>query len=125
MIALPFEDGPFKYRLLVNQYDETLQFMLVDKKVPNRGIKRSDPDPAVPDPDPDQFLVTLDYQQSINQVAVEDFPVSGKAGAVGAAIHHEPGLFLNMTDERTEGIDIARLATIPHGDAVLAVGRSS
>ena len=44
---------------------------------------------------------------------------------MGGAIHHEPGLFLNMLKEPKDGFDIARLATIPHGDAALALGRSS
>lgn len=38
MIALPHAEGPFGYRLLLNQYNETLKFELVDKAVPNRGI---------------------------------------------------------------------------------------
>jgi hypothetical protein len=41
------------------------------------------------------------------------------------AIHHEPGLFLNMGQPIPEGFDIGRLATIPHGDAALALGKSS
>ena len=40
------------------------------------------------------------------------------------AIHHEPGLFLNMLNRIPDGSDIARLATIPHGDAALALGKS-
>ena len=130
MIALPQEGAPFGFRLLVNQYDETLEFVSVDDRVPNRGVKRSDPDPDDPDPNPDQFLVALDYQQKIHQVAAADFPpsidIAGEdlAGGAGLAIHHEPGLFLNMIDELTSDIDIARLATIPHGNSVLALGRS-
>jgi hypothetical protein len=124
MIALPFATAPspLNYRLLVNQYDEELEFTLVDKAVPNRGISIGSGGSAV---ETDQFLVTLDYQQKINQVAAEDFPKSGKAGGAGLAIHHEPGLWLHMTNEVTDGLDIARLATIPHGDSVLALGKSS
>lgn len=119
-IALPFvEPGPADYRLLLNQYNETLVFSLVDKGVPNRGLSS---DHLV---QRDQFLVALDYEQSVHQVAVVDDPVSTVQGAVGAAIHHEPGLFLNMLNEIPDGLDIARLATIPHGDSVLALGRSS
>jgi hypothetical protein len=70
------------------------------------------------------LIVTIDYEQSIAQVAAEDFPVSGLAGAPELAIHHEPGLFLNMTNQLAGGPDIARLATIPHGDAALALGRA-
>ena len=55
---------------------------------------------------------------------VDPLPESGLAGDPGLAIHHEPGLFLHMTNQLTDGIDIARLGTIPHGDTVLALGRS-
>ena len=119
-IALPFAGpGPADYRLLLNQYNETLIFSLVDKGVPNRGLSA---DHLV---QRDQFLVALDYEQSIHQVAVVDEPASTVRGAIDAAIHHEPGLFLNMLNEIPDGFDIARLATIPHGDSVLALGRSS
>jgi len=134
MIALPFAFKDLNYRLLMNRYNETLKFTLVDKGVPNRGIERIQQN--VPDPqifphhedtfqDSDQFVVTIDYEQVIHQIAADDFPQSGKAGAPGLAIHHEPGLWLHMLNERTNNFDIARLATIPHGDSVLAVGKSA
>ncbi len=119
MIALPFAQGRFKYRLLMNQYNETLTFNLVDKGVPNRGI--SDDGST----ETDQFVVALDYEQNIIQLAAEDFPVSGEAGDPGLAIHHEPGLFLHQTNEVTDGLDIARLATVPHGDSVLGLGHAT
>jgi hypothetical protein len=122
MIALPFATAPspLDYRLLVNQYNEELKFTLVDKAVPNRGIQRFGVTT-----DADQFLVALDYEQIIRQIAAEDSPVSGKAGPADLPIHHEPGLWLNMTNEITDSLNIARLATIPHGDSVLALGASS
>ncbi|MEO1491724.1 MAG: heme-binding protein [Pseudomonadota bacterium] len=119
IIALPFADGRFNYRVLMNQYNEELKFSLVDKGVPNRGIKLPDGSRQT-----DQFVVTLDYQQSIEQIAAADFPESGDAGDPGLPIHHEPGLFLHMLNEQTNDLDIARLATIPHGDSALALGRS-
>lgn len=119
MIALPFAEGPLKYRLLVNQYNETLDFTLIDSGVPNRGIEPDSTSGLT-----DQFVVTLDYQQRVTQIAADDFPQSGDAGDPDADIHHEPGLFLHMTNKITNGLDIARLATIPHGDSVLALGRS-
>ena len=123
MIALPFATPPppagFNYRLLANQYNEELEFSLVDKGVPNRGIHKNGATT-----DADQIVVTLDYQQTIKQIAAEDFPVSGNAGGNNLAIHHEPGLWLHMTNETTNGLDIARLGTIPHGDSVLALGQS-
>ena len=113
MIALPFAGGKSNYRLLLNQYNETLKFSTVDKGIPNRGI-----------PD-DQFVAALDYEQSIKQIAAADSPKSGEAGNPDLPIHHEPGLWMHIIDKRTEDIDIARLATIPHGDSVLALGRST
>lgn len=123
MIALPFAQpagggfGP-PYRLLLNQYNEELKFQLVDKAVPNRGV-----DPAAT-ANTDQVVVTIDYEQAISQFAAEDFPLSGLAGGTELAIHHEPGLLLNMTNQIGSGPDIARLATVPHGDAALALGTS-
>jgi hypothetical protein len=123
MIALPFvapSDGTFQlnYRLLLNQYNEVLNFLLVDKGVPNRGIG-----PVAGElSNTDQTVVALDYEQGIRQIAADDFPQSGLAGAPQLPIHHEPGLLLNMLDRTDGGPNIARLATIPHGDAALALG---
>ena len=122
LIALPFASAPgegFDYRLLMNQYNEEIQFTLVDKGVPNRGIRRNGTTEEV-----DQLVITLDYQQSITQISAADFPESGQAGEPGLAIHHEPGLWLHMLNESTENLDMGRLATIPHGNSVLALGRS-
>jgi hypothetical protein len=135
MIALPFHKAPappagFKFRVLMNQYDEELRFTFVDDDVPNRGLIRPG------NPDFDQFVVTLDYQQKIAQVVAEDRPYSGLAGAAGLPIHHEPGLWLyeknrRSKDDQIKGdevteveLDVARLASIPHGNSVLALGRS-
>ncbi|MEM9627107.1 MAG: heme-binding protein [Pseudomonadota bacterium] len=124
MIALPFATEPppngFNYRVLMNQYNETLRFNFIDEDVPNRGITENVPGAS----DTDQFLVTLDYQQSIDQVVAADSPESEKEGPRGADIHHEPGLWLHMVNERTDKLDIARLATIPHGNSALALGRA-
>lgn len=120
MIALPFETPPpLDYRLLLNQYSETLTFTLVDKAVPNRGINDAH------DTQTDQHVVTLDYEQVVHQDVAVDRPASTVAGPPGAAIHHEPGLFLHMLDQIPDGFDIARLATVPHGDAALALGKSA
>jgi hypothetical protein len=120
MIALPFatSPSPLDYRLLLNQYNETLTFKFVDKAVPNRGVERNGTTVQT-----DQFVVALDYEQTINQIASEDFPVSEFAGSSGDGIHHEPGLWLHMVNENTNELDIARLATVPHGDSVLALGK--
>ena len=123
-IALPFETRPdnrLDYRLLVNQYNETLVFNLVDKGVPNRGLN---PDRT----QADQSLIALDYKQVIDQIATDDFPPSTVRGSTEPGkntIHAEPGLWLNMLDQTTDGYDIARLSTIPHGNSVLALGRAT
>ncbi|MEM7752045.1 MAG: heme-binding protein [Pseudomonadota bacterium] len=124
MIALPFggEPGDFNYRMLVNQYNEVLEFSDAIGPVPNRGLNG----PA--DVATDQTIFALDYQQAINQIAVDDSsPTTGEdiVFPPGAGIHHEPGFFLHILDERTDKLDIARLATIPHGNSVAAMGRSS
>ncbi|WP_197687525.1 heme-binding protein [Mycobacterium sp. MS1601] len=120
MIALPFETATLDYRLLMNQYNEKLTFNLVDKAVPNRGLT-SDHEAQT-----DQHIVTLDYEQVIDQLIATDSPESTVAGPQGAAIHHEPGLFLHMVDQiAPERMDIGRLATIPHGNAALALGKSA
>jgi hypothetical protein len=151
MIALPFHGAPpapagFKFRVLMNQYSEELRFTFVDHDVPNRGLVRPDqcepapsqPDPSQPDPNgPDQFVVALDYQQKIAQKVAEDQPPSpGLAGAANLPIHHEPGMWLHprnrtFSDDNIEGdvvteveLDVARLASIPHGNSVLALGTS-
>jgi hypothetical protein len=127
LIALPFANAPFRYRLLMNQYNETLKFALIDERVPNRGVPTEEfpPDPELPEnEESDQFITTLDYEQTVRQVASSDFPVSGLAGGEGLPIHHEPGLFLNMLNKKNKELDIARLATVPHGDSVLALGKS-
>ncbi|MEP6799621.1 MAG: heme-binding protein [Lapillicoccus sp.] len=120
MIALPFAKSGPPFRLLLNQYDENLRFTLVDKGVPNRGHTA-----ATPPVETDQFVVTLDYEQVVKQIASVDDQASGQQGAPGDFIHHEPGLFLNMVNRVPGGLNVARLATIPHGDAVLALGSSS
>lgn len=137
MIALPFQDAPasplgFKFRVLMNQYNEELQFTFVDDDVPNRGLSRLDETGF------DQFVVTLDYQQKIAQVKAEDRPdSSGLAGLAGLPIHHEPGLWLYNTNRKPKDdqiiedevsvveLDVARLASIPHGNSVLALGKSA
>ncbi len=128
LIALPFvhPDGERPFRLLMNQYNEELKFTFIDDNVPNRGITNDNP----PGDMPDQIVTTLDYQQKIDQIAAMDDEKAKDgdgallAGEAGLAIHHEPGLFLWMMNRQTDAIDIARLATIPHGNAATAIGRS-
>ena len=61
MIALPFDGANFKFRILMNQYDEELVFTTVSDNVENRGLKgvldNSNNPPG--SPDDDQFVVAL------------------------------------------------------------------
>jgi hypothetical protein len=118
-IALPFASSAssINYRLLVNRYNEVLKFTLVDKGVKNRGIQR-----GTPSFNTDQVVVALDYEQRIEQIAAEDFPVSGLQGNLGTVIHHEPGLWLFMINQAEPHCNVSRLGTIPHGDSLLALG---
>ncbi|MEY2877780.1 MAG: hypothetical protein RLZZ15_160 [Verrucomicrobiota bacterium] len=118
MIALPFAgNGPFHYRLLLNQYNETLTFATVDKGVPNRGISAT-----APVVETDQFLAALDYRQQITQVDSVDSPPSTLRPTNGKPIHFEPGLWLHLANQFDGGLDVVRMGTIPHGDAVNAIG---
>jgi len=121
LIALPFAKAGQRrnYRILMNQYNEVLKFNKIDDKVPNRGITFTRPaDPA------DQRVAALDYEQTIAQISAKDISESGLAGPPNLPIHHEPGFFLHMREQRTNDLDIARLGTIPHGNAVNALGQS-
>jgi hypothetical protein len=145
MIALPFgKPGALgDFRLLLNQANETLDFDLVDFGVPNRGADRqdqhlaavrylqalnqvaatdasSDPDGSVREP------ATQDTNDTPKGIFLHPTPADQRAN-LPVGIHREPGLFLHLasfTDLAAgrPGPDLARLANIPHGDAVLAMG---
>ncbi len=126
MIALPVDPNLIgggtvaPFRILMNQYCEILRFTTVDADVPNRGINADGSDAT-------QRVVTLDYEQEIAQIAVDDFPSTKGSDLIGKPchkIHHETGLWLRMKNEKTKNLDIARLASIPHGNSVLALGQS-
>lgn len=127
LIALPFKqpgsttnpNPPSDFRLLLNQFNETLTFSGVDRHVPNRGAAQTLLFDA------DQHLAALQYIQHIDQIAATDFPSTPDTPdtpKAPAAIHHEPGLLLHMQTQTEGGPGYARLATIPHGDSVMALG---
>jgi hypothetical protein len=124
LIALPFaEPGARRnFRILMNQYNEVLSFKFVDDDIPNRGITQDEPAQNA-----DQLVAALDYEQLIAQISAKDVSESGEAGDPELPIHHEPGFFLFMKDQTPtpNGFDIARLATIPHGDSATALGRAA
>lgn len=120
MIALPVDKAHsggkrFEFRLLLNQFDETLEFTNELTGVPNRGF-----------PD-DQHLNGLQYIQDISQLIAVD-SLGSQISPVGpAGIHHETGLFLRLLDQLDKDssgkpMDIARLGSVPHGDVLAALG---
>lgn len=119
IIALPFirdADSP-PYRVLMNQYNEVLQFDTVDDMVPNRGISFRDGENT------DQSIAALDYTQQIRQIKADDDAGSGIAFQDELPIHHEPGFFLHMKEQTVQDFTVARLATIPHGNTANAIGK--
>jgi hypothetical protein len=148
MIALPFgQPGVLgDFRLLLNQANETLDFDLVDLGVPNRGANHQDQHLSAL-----RYLQALDQVAAIDATSngansvtvpatpdINDTPKGshlhpgpGVPPNSPVGIHREPGLFLHLAtltgvgpDLAVAGPDLGRLANIPHGDAVLAMGFS-
>ncbi|MGA3066632.1 MAG: heme-binding protein [Tepidisphaeraceae bacterium] len=146
MIALPFgKPGVLgDFRLLLNQANETLDFDLVDLGVPNRGANHHDQHLAAL-----RYLQALDQVAAIDAASTPGgtikspatpdtndtpkgdhlHPGPGVPPHSPVGIHREPGLFLHLAnltgaggDINKPGPDVGRLASIPHGDAVLAMG---
>ena len=83
LMALPFAGSPQGYRLLASQYDEILTFEDSDKNIANRGVSFDGSGLPL-----DQYLVALNYVQTITQTNAEDSPPSGLSGHRDV-IHHE------------------------------------
>ena len=101
LIALPDHHDNKPFRLKLNATAENLTFTPIGGPIPNRGSGQDDI----------EFL-GLHYLQLIN-----DAHDSG-------ALHLEPGIWLNVgaTSDPQAGPSVVRMATIPHGDALLAQG---
>lgn len=80
---------------------ETLTFTKIGGPIPNRGSSQGD-----------IFFVGLHYFQQVSD------------GVTSELLHLEPGLWLNLpvSGSPKEPQMLARLGTIPHGDALLAQG---
>jgi hypothetical protein len=85
------------FKLIVRPYVETLTFSPIGAPVPDRGGRAGD-----------LMITGLLYETRIN--ALDKPP---------GVLHIENGMWLYL------GPDIARLATIPHGDVLLALGTGS
>jgi hypothetical protein len=96
----PHHGGQDRF-LELNLTTETLVFTKINGPIPNRGLLM---------PDIDMFGVT--YMQQIAETRS------------GAGLHIEPGIWVNVppTTNPSEPSTVVRMASIPHGTAILAQG---
>jgi hypothetical protein len=101
LISLPDKEENKPFRLKLNATVENLTFTPIGGPIPNRGSGQKDI----------EFL-GLHYLQLINDARDN------------GALHLEPGIWLNVgpTDDPKAGPSVVRMATIPHGDSLLAQG---
>ena len=118
VIAVPARStgtGAPSFTLLIQQYSETITFTPITAPVPNRGGAKQ------------QFITGLLYELTVTDLKYPN-----------GILHVENGMWLNMADIQVqpEGpvtevqlaspqFTIARQASIPHGDVVIAIGSSS
>src|ERR1700689_48994 len=104
LIARPDFEGHNDIFLELNPTDEQLRFSAIGGPIPNRGSAMDDIE-----------IFGVHYLQ---QISDQD---------TGGAIHTEPGVWLNVpaTTKPSGPPSVVRLATIPHGNAVLIQGTSS
>lgn len=103
VIWLPVFHGYPDFRLKLNATNETLTITKIGGNIPNRGSVQADLN-----------FLGLHYLQQVSDTVTH------------GQLHIEPGMWLNLPSapagtQRRVGI-IARLATIPHGNALLAQG---
>lgn len=106
LIARPDFQGNAPLYLQLNQTDETLTIDPIGSSIPNRGFGQDDIE-----------LFGLTYLQKISDAST------------GGALHIEPGIWVTQPEtaypQETPppgGQIVARMATIPHGNSVLAQG---
>ena len=99
MIAMPDQQGEFT--LLVDSFTETMVVNAVPATTPNRGYKVI------------ENIPTLQYSTTISETPN------------GALMHVECGFWEVSDPTLNSGFDIFRIASVPHGNAVEAMGNSS
>jgi len=104
LIARPDFAGGNDIFLELNLTKETLDFATIGSPIPNRGSEQDDIN-----------LFGVHYLQQISDATT------------GGALHIEPGIWLNIppTTAPPAGASVARLASIPHGDAVNVQGTAN
>jgi hypothetical protein len=103
LISRPDKHDNKPFFLELNSTREILSFTEIGAPVPNRGTGQDD-----------IFFLGVHYLQQISDAVTQ------------GALHLEPGMWLNVpaTTDPVAPASVVRLATIPHGDALLAQGRS-
>ncbi len=103
LIARPDHEDGRPFLLELSRTRERLHFSTIGSPVPTRG---SAPDEVV--------LLGLHYLQEISDAVTH------------GTLHVEPGIWINVpaTDEPKADASLVRMATIAHGDSLLAQGRS-
>ena len=101
ILTLPHQqDLNQKFTLMMNATIENTVFTPISGAIPDRGNIQ-----------PDIFYLGLTYLQQVSDANTLE------------GIHVEPGIFLNLPANSVQTIpSVCRMATIPHGDAVLAQG---
>ena len=117
LIAVPSrQKGAPTFTLLIQQYGETITFTPITAPVPNRGGTMQ------------QFITGLMYNLTITDMKYPN-----------GILHVENGMWLNMNDIEAQPdgpvveallpinkpFSIARMASIPHGDVVIALGNAA
>jgi hypothetical protein len=113
VISVPAEKG-FIFEVI--PYKENLKFSAVAVEAGNRG-------PVINGTQFNQEITGLFYEQQIISVCDTDF-CNERGFKNGTVIHAETGLFLYITNY-SSGLNIARLGTVPHGNALLALGNAT
>jgi hypothetical protein len=102
LIAVPDQKGDFE--LLIDPYTEDLVITKVPATTPNRGLQII------------ENIPTLQYATTISETA----------DTKNSLMHVEGGFWeLTTQPARNAGFDIFRIASVPHGNAVEAMGNSS
>jgi hypothetical protein len=103
LISRPDQHDNKPFFLELNATKETLSFTPIGSPIPNRGSAQDD-----------IFFLGVHYLQQVSDAATN------------GALHLEPGMWLNIpaTTDPAAPASVVRMATIPHGDALLAQGSS-
>jgi hypothetical protein len=110
VMSLPVADPSIKFRVKLNAFQETLTFNDIGAQIPNRANNPN----RLGVTQPDINLFGLHYLQMIDDSNGE------------GPLHLETGIWLNVPATVNPPGDptVVRLASIPHGDSVLAQGPS-